>query len=333
MQTSPLTKKVRASLGTLGVLGMELVLMDTPPTTAYLQIYTNKRCQANCRFCSQAAGANGDMKQIARGQYIPSDLDEVVRRIGIAYERGYLRRACIQTAMYAKMWQDTTHLISRIRETSPIPISLSVFPLNDEKYAALKNMGVDELVVPLDACSPGLFSRIKGKEADSIYNWDTHFDGIRRAVRIFGRGSTGTHLIIGMGESAKDALRVIDELHADGVYSALFAYTHLPGTRNVAANLNVNHYRTVQLGAYLIREGFASFADMTFMEGKVVDLGISHARILRYVEAGVAFKTTGCHDCNRPYATETHQETFNFPIDPNADEIKMIKEQLGIMES
>lgn len=330
MKTAPHNKIVRASIGTLGVLGMELVLMDAPPTTAYLQIYTDRRCQANCRFCSQASGADGDLKQIARGQYIPSDLSEVVRRLKIAFERGYLRRACIQTVMYPGMWQDTVDLIRCIRDVSQIPISVSVFPLSDEQYALLKELGVDKLVIPLDACTSELFGRIKGRDADSIYEWETHLDGIRRAIRIFGRGSVGTHLIIGMGESCEDALRLIDELHADGVYAALFAYTHLPGTRWLHTNLCIGHYRAVQFGAYLIREDIASSGDMTFKDGDVVDFGIPDAMMLRLIENGAAFRTTGCSDCNRPYATETHSEVFNFPRDLSDEEIEAVKKQLLI---
>ncbi|MBN2488330.1 MAG: radical SAM protein [Methanosarcinaceae archaeon] len=330
MQTAPSCKKVRASLGTLGVLGMELVMMDAPPTTAYLQIYTDKRCMANCRFCSQAAGGGGDLKKIARGMYIPSDLDEVVRRLGIAFERGYLKRACIQTVMYPQMWGDTTYLIKSIRERSQIPISLSVFPLDDEKYSTLKDLGVDKLVIPLDACNSKLFSYIKGKEANSIYEWETHLDGIRHASYIFGRQAVGTHLIIGMGESAEDALELIDRLHEEGVYSALFAYTQLPGTRNITSNLNIKHYRSVQFGTYLIRENLVSFADMVFMSGEVADFGVPGADIHRLLKSGEAFKTTGCPDCNRPYATETHKEIFNYPGEPTDKEIGMIREQLGI---
>lgn len=330
MQTEPSCKKVRASLGTLGVLGMELLMMDAPPTTAYLQIYTDKRCIANCRFCSQAAGGDGDLKKIARGMYIPSDFDNVVLRLGIAFERGYLKRACIQTAMYPEMWEDTTYLIKSIRELSPIPISVSVFPLSDEKYSTLKDLGVDKLVIPLDACNCELFSFIKGKEAHSIYEWESHLDGIKRATRILGRGAVGTHLIIGMGESAEDALELINKLHGEGVYSALFAYTHLPGTRNIPSNLNIKHYRSVQFGAYLIRENLVSFADMVFVSGEVVDFGIPEADIQSLLKSGEAFKTTGCPDCNRPYATETHQEIFNYPCEPNDNEIGMIRKQLGI---
>ena len=324
----PPNRTVRASIGTLGVLGMELVLMDAPPTTAYLQIYTDRRCQANCRFCSQASGADGDLKQIARGQYMPSDASEVVRRIGIAFERDYLRRVCIQTIMYPEVWQDTTDLVRSIRDVSQIPISVSVFPLSDEKYTLLKELGADKLVIPLDAAERELFGQIKGRDTGSVYEWGAHLDGIRRASAVFGKGSVGTHLIIGMGERCEDALRLIDKLHADGVYSALFAYTCLPGTQELHANLCIEHYRAVQFGAYLIREEIATFADMNFKNGDVVDFGITEEEMLRFVEKGEAFRTTGCPDCNRPYATETHSEIFNFPRSPDEREIEVIKRQI-----
>ncbi len=109
-------KKVRASMGTLGVLGLELVEMDTPPTTAYLQIYTEKRCNANCLFCAQAKGSSAELTHIARGMYMPVGLGLVVERLGMAYERGYIARACIQTALYDNWWEDTVYLIRSIRE-------------------------------------------------------------------------------------------------------------------------------------------------------------------------------------------------------------------------
>ena len=127
-------------MGTLGVLGLELVQMDTPPTTAYLQIYTEKRCLANCQFCAQASGSSADLTHIARGMYIPYDLEAVVGRLRMAYERGYLVRACIQTALYDTWWEDTIYIIKRIREESLIPISLSVFPLNKINYEDLKKI-------------------------------------------------------------------------------------------------------------------------------------------------------------------------------------------------
>ena len=159
-------RKVRASLGTLGVLGLEMIRMDTPPTTAYLQIYTEKRCKANCLFCAQAKGSSADLTHIARGMYMPYDLDAVVSRLRMAFDRGYLARACIQTELYDSWWEDTVHLIRKIRENSHIPISLSVFPVSNERFEVIRLLGVNEIVIPLDACTEELFNKIKGKSAE-----------------------------------------------------------------------------------------------------------------------------------------------------------------------
>jgi biotin synthase len=317
-----MAKKVRASMGTLGVLGLELVQMDTPPTTAYLQIYTEKRCKANCLFCAQASESSAELTHIARGLYVPADLEAVVSRLKLAYERGYFARACIQTAIYDTWWQDATYLIKRIREVSRIPISLSVFPLSDERYKDLKKLGVSELVIPLDACTQELFDRIKGQSAGSPFSWRSHIDGIRRAASMFEK--VGTHLMLGLGESDEDAVRIISELWENNVNPALFSYTYIPGAQHITPEKNqggiIKHYRTVQLARHLIVQGTASFHDMRFDDGVLFDFGVSKDVILSVIEDGEAFQTSGCPDCNRPMANENFSKIYNFPRKPN-DEI------------
>lgn len=327
-------KKVRASMGTLGVLGLELIEMDTPPTTAYLQIYTEKRCSANCLFCAQASGSSAELIRIARGMYMPVDLELVVKRLKKAFEMGYLARACIQTALYDTWWQDATYLIKRIREVSRIPISLSVFPLSDERYKELKRLGVSELVIPLDACTPELFDRIKGKSAGSPFSWKNHIDGIRRASRIFGK--VGTHLMLGLGESDEDAVRIISELWENNVNPALFSYTYIPGAQHIIMGKNqdgMKHYRAVQLARHLIVQGLASFSDMRFDNGVLCDFGVSRDEILSVIEDGGAFQTSGCPDCNRPMANENFSKIYNFPRKPNNEEIEGIKKDLELYQT
>ena len=317
-------------MGTLGVLGLELVQMDTPPTTAYLQIYTEERCMANCLFCAQASGSHADMRHIARGMYIPADLDAVVKRLGLAYDRGYLKRACIQTALYDMWWEDTICLIKSIREKSMIPISLSVFPLGDEKYKELKAVGVNELVIPIDACTSELFDRIKGKNTGGPYSWESHTDGIKRASQIF--ETVGTHLIIGLGETDEDAAKIIDDLWKYQINSALFSYTYIPGAQILLENNkeDIRHYRVVQLGRYLITQGLASYSGMLFSHGDLFDFGLEIDEIMKIIESGIAFQTSGCPECNRPMANETFSRIYNFPREPTGNEIEQIKNELGI---
>ncbi len=318
-------------MGTLGVLGLELVEMDTPPTTAYLQIYTEKRCMANCLFCAQAKGSTAELTRIARGMYMPAELELVVKRLGMAYERGYIARACIQTALYDNWWEDTVYLIRSIREKSHIPISLSVFPLGDDRFEELKKMRVDEIVIPLDACTPELFERIKGKGAGSPYSWEMHMDGIRRAAHVFGK--VGTHLIIGLGESDEDAVGLISDLWQNNVNPALFSYTYISGAQLIGLgknNAGMKHYRTVQLARHLIAKGITSFSDMQFGGGNLVDFGVSRDVMLSVIEEGEAFQTSGCPDCNRPMANEEFSNMHNFPRKPDDEEIEGIKKDLGL---
>ena len=319
-------------MGTLGVLGLELVQMDTPPTTAYLQIYTEKRCKANCQFCAQAKSSSADITHIARGMYVPFDLELVVNRLKMAYERGYLARTCIQTALYDTWWEDTVHLIKRIRKDCRIPISLSVFPLSTKQYEDLKKMEINELVIPLDACTPELFDRIKGKSAGGPYSWKSHVDGLKRAACIFGK--VGTHLMLGLGESDEDAVRIISKLNGDKVNIALFSYTYIPGSqgnfRSETEEKIIKHYRTVQLARHLIMEGIASYSDMRFENGTLKDFGVSSDILLSIIEKGEAFQTSGCPDCNRPMANETFSKIYNFPRKTSKEEITSIKRDMGL---
>ena len=321
-------KQVRVSSGTQAVLGMELMFMDAPPTTAYLQIYSTEHCRANCLFCSQARDSQGELKHIARGQYLPADLNEVVRRLGIAFEKKYLYRACIQTAMYQDMWEDTVYLVRRIKNASNIPISVSVFPLDDAKFHILRESGVDHLVIPLDAATPELFHQIKGAGAQGPFSWDSHMDGLIRAAGKFPH--TGTHIIIGMGETGQDVIELIDRLYNKGIHSALFAYTPLPGTRWTGGKPDIRHYRRVQLAAYLIRKDIVHSKYMKFKNGIVTHFGLNRPDLETVIQKGEAFLTTGCLHCNRPYATETHNLVYNFPLLPEQSEIALIKQQLGI---
>jgi biotin synthase len=307
--------------------------MDTPPTTAYLQIYTEKRCKANCQFCAQASGSSADLTHIARGMYIPFDLEAVVERLKMAYERKYLARACIQTALYDTWWEDTVYLIKRIRKDCHIPISLSVFPLDTGKYEILRKMGVNEIVIPLDACTPELFDKIKGKTAGGPYSWERHIEGMKLASVIF--ENVGTHLIIGLGESDEDAIKIISGFFNNDVNTALFSYTYIPGTQSKASDKTdhetVRHYRTVQLARYLILEKLASYPGMMFKEGVLIDYGVDADVILQTIEDGKAFQTSGCPGCNRPMANETFSKILNFPKKLADVEKHNIKKDLGLM--
>lgn len=154
---------------------------------------------------------------------------------------------------------------------------------------------------------------------------------LEEAVKIFGRGRVATHLILGLGESDRDAVRLIDCLHGRGVLTALFACTAIEGAQLNAELSDVAHYRRVQLAHHLIHRGLSSYEQMSFEGERLTDYGVSEEQLESILELGEAFQTSGCPACNRPYSTETPRSMQNFPAKPSPEQLAEIRAQLGFL--
>lgn len=323
-------EQIRVSMGTLRVLGMELLETDADPTTAYLQTYEPGRCSANCAFCSQARDAASKDENIARGLYPPRDTKEVLTRLTKAYANNLLKRACIQTMNYSGMAEDLLYIVKEIRKGSDIPISVSIFPVPEDVLRELKRAGVSQVVIPLDGVTKEIFEEIKGRKAHSQYQWETHLKALSDAASLFGKGNVGTHLIIGLGETEEEAAYLIQMLTYMGVYPALFAYTQVPGSQMKRDPPDIRHYRRIQLISYLISNKLATYSSMDYSDGKVVSYGKEPGALMGMIDTGEPFRTKGCADCNRPYSTEEPGGTiYNYPRPLTDEETDLIRRQIG----
>ena len=311
------------------MLGMEILETDADPTTAYLQTYEPGRCSANCAFCSQAKNSKSRDENIARGLYPPRDTKVVLTRLAKAHSHGLLKRACIQTMNYPGMADDLLYVVREIRKVSDIPISVSLFPVDEDVLRELKRAGVNQVVIPLDAVTKEIFEEIKGKKARSPYQWETHLKALSDAASLFGKGNAGTHLIIGLGETEEEAAYLIQMLTYMGVYPALFAYTQVPGTQMKKDPPNIGHYRRIQMISHLISNKLSNYSSMEFADGKVVSYGKEPGAIDGLIDTGEPFKTKGCADCNRPYSTEEPGGIiYNYPRNLSDEESDNVRKQL-----
>jgi len=327
--------KIRVSLGTAVVLGLEMAFMkdDATPTTAYLQTHYQGRCIANCKFCAQARDSHAKSDRIARGLYPPYEFDLVLRRLKKAAKHDLIKRICVQTMNYAGMFNDLLWLIERIREETITPISVSIHPVSLERLKTLKEASVERLVIPLDAANEELFDKIKGAKTHSPYRWDKHMKSLKDAVRIMGKGKAGTHLIIGLGETEKDAISLIQRFNEMGIYCGLFAFTAIPGTPlEKRSQPSIETYRRVQIAHYLISTNISNFKNMMFNEAEeLIDFGVKKEKLNELVMQGKPLLTSGCPDCNRPYATETPSKSiYNYPRLPSNEELQKVKRQIGL---
>jgi biotin synthase-related radical SAM superfamily protein len=331
-----LPKLVRASTGSAIVLGLLEGKLDAEPTTAYLMTYKAGKCTANCSFCPQARTSLSKAELLSRVSWPAFSTKSVLAGIGNAVNDGKIRRVCIQALNYPNVFPHLVAFIKAIRQHANAPVSISCQPLNGGNIRRLAEAGVDRIGIALDASTEKLFDEIKGSAAGGPYNWEDQFRQLREAVEVFGKGNVSTHLIVGLGETEKEAVRTIQECVDMGVLPALFAFTPIRGTAlENNPQPRVEAYRRVQLARFLIVNGTARYESMRFdVDGRTTGFSVEREMLKRTVESGKPFLTSGCPDCNRPFYNEKPSgPIYNFPRAVRSEEIATIEKCLGLNET
>jgi biotin synthase len=97
----------------------------------------------------------------------------------------------------------------------------------------------------------------------------------------------------------------------------------------------------VQLARYLIDYRGVRVEHMRFDgEGRVTDFGLPQAELDEVIDAGVAFRTSGCPGkfaedisaCDRPYGDSPPSNIASYPFQPNKRDLGKIRRQLRIVE-
>ncbi len=250
-----------------------------------------------------------------------------------AVHSGKIRRVCIQALNYPNVFSDLCAFVKAVKQHTNIPVSVSCQPLNRSNMVRLAEAGVNRIGIAVDAATEKLFDTIKGAAAGGPYRWQDQFRQLREAVEFFGEDNVSTHLIVGLGETEKEAVSMVQECVDMGVLPALFAFTPVRGTTLAAKPPpSVEAYRRVQVARHLITNGLAKATDMQFdRDGQIVDFAISKDALLSVVETGKTFQTSGCPDCNRPFYNEKPSgPIYNYPRKILAKEISEIKQQLKL---
>ena len=318
-------ERIRVSSGSAVVLGLSNGKLDVVPTTAYLLTYRKGKCTANCGFCPQARGSRGRADMLSRVSWPVFQMRYVLDGIENAVKDGQIRRVCLQALNYPEVFVHLLAFVKAIYSIVRVPISVSCQPLNRENMRLLAEVGAERIGIPLDAATKELFDRVKGRSVGGLYVWEEQFTLLSEAVEVFGIGKVSTHLIVGLGETEREMVEMVQRCVDMGVLPALFAFTPIPGT-TLETNLqpSVSVYRRVQLAGHLIFHGIARYEDMRF-DGKdcISDFGVDKEALVRMVQTGKPFLTSGCPNCNRPYYNEKPSgPIYNYPK-PLTNEEKM----------
>jgi len=302
-------------------------------------------CRANCAYCGLARHRE-EARDYADRNFIRVDwptarYDEVIERVRSGSDKGRFQRMCISMITHPDSNDDTYTLLEKwLREVPQVPVSILSNPttLEKEDLVRLKRMGADIFTVALDAVTPGIFDRTRGKGVDSPHKYEKYWQAIEWAAEVFGPEKFGAHLICGMGETEREMLEVCQRIRDLGGHNHMFAF--FPERGSLMEDwpaCDRGQWRRVQLARFVIDYAGGHRSRMLFDEqGRVIDFGLPGAQLDALIESGRPFQTSGCPGkdeeeisaCNRPYGDSCPTDILSFPFALKRRDVEKVRQQL-----
>ena len=301
-------------------------------------------CRANCAYCGLARHRE-EARDYADRNFIRVDwptarYDEVIERVKTGSDKGRFERMCISMITHPNSNDDTFVLLEKwTREVPQIPVSILSNPTTLEKddLIRMRDLGADIFTVALDAVTPAIFERTRGRGVDSPHRYEKYWRAIDWAAEIYGPEKFGAHLICGMGETEREILEAAQKIRDLGGHNHMFAF--FPERGSLMEDwpaVDRGQWRRVQLARFLIDYRGKRFEEMEFdPSGRVVDFGVTKEALEREIGAGTPFRTSGCPGkddevsaCNRPYGDSSPTDILSFPFAPAKRDVAAIRRQM-----
>ncbi len=169
------------------------------------------------------------------------------------------------------------------------------------------------------------------------HRWDRYWEILTAGLEVFGNLHVGSHLIVGMGETEKEMVSLMQRVWQQGGVNHLFSFFAEQGSGLASRPQPPWHkYLRVQLARYLIEHELSCLDDMDFdRRGRVIDFGLDEKGLTEIINLGEPFMTTGCLGpdgevaCNRPFGNCLPDvKQWNYPYAPNDEELSLINENI-----
>ena len=300
-----------------------------------LLVHYPEGCSANCAYCGLAKKRPGTYqeKSFIHVDWPLFSMPEIIDAINGA--PGYVKRTCISMITNGKCKPHTLVMARQLTEATKLPVSILTSPTILEKdfLQEARRCGADKIGVALDLATSDLFEKYRGKGVSGPHRWEKYWQFMGDALSVFGQRNVGAHLMVGMGETEREMINLMDRLWQMGVDNHLFSFFAEEGSS--LGNMPQppwSTYLRIQLARYLIENEISSFDQMSFDEkASVTDFGVAPERMETIIHSGIPFMTTGCLDdngevaCNRPFGNCLPDvQQWNYPYPPNREEITLI---------
>lgn len=295
-------------------------------------------CHANCAYCGLARKREGnyEKKSFIHVEWPIYPTAEIIKRIDERSSR--TKRTCISMITNKRSIGDTIEITGELRRGTTVPVSVLASPtiIAKQEIQAFKDAGADMIGIAIDAATPEIFDRLRGKGVSGPHKWEIYWLRIREAVEVFGGGNVGVHLVTGLGETEREMLSTMQRVRDYGASTHLFSFLAEPGSAmQEESQPPLGQYRRIQLGRYLIDRGMAEASRFQFDDdGRLTSFGIAQHKLDEVIDSGEPFRTSGCAGrdgevaCNRPYANTIIPEIRNYPFKPRAKDVAEIRGQI-----
>lgn len=299
-----------------------------------------ENCVANCSYCgvSRERRVPREDTTFIRVKWPIYKVDELIEKTNSVSHQ--MRRLCVGMLANRQSLPHSIDIIKQFHEKTDLLISgliTASLIKNREQLEAIRDAGADRVDIAIDAATPELFEKHRGRPVKGPHRWDHFWWVTEEATRVFAPGTVGIHLVAGLGETEEELLLAAQRAQDLGVVTHLFSFNPEPSTLlGDHPQPPIGHYRRCQLGRFLINELGLHLHHFRFnRQGQVVDFGLAPDVLDRIVESGRPFETSGCPDergetaCNRPYGNGRPSEKIrNFAFAPRPQDIADIREQL-----
>jgi len=336
-----------AAAMTLGLKPGSCYKDATLPCVNLLLTY-EEGCFARCAYCglSYIRECESELhkdKSFIRVEWPTHDLNTIIQKLNSKEKCSHVERVCISMLTNKRALQDTIIVAKRIKSETDLLISALITPtiVNKDWIVALKNAGVDKIGIAIDAATPELFNKFRGKDIRGPHRWETYWKIIQEGLQVFGSNNVGIHLIVGLGETEEEMAQIFQQAADREVLIHLFSFFPEPGSPlENREQPPIGQYRRMQLARFLIEEKKTRIENMKFdNEGRLIDFGIPEQFLKEIINTGIPFMTSGCPGstlrvaCTRPYANSTPYQAYigecrNFPYQPSTKEIDLVLQQL-----
>lgn len=120
-------------------------------------------------------------------------------------------------------------ICSEVKKHTGLPIQLQIIPPEDLSWLGkLKSSGVDALGIHIETFDPDVFRNITPGKAK--IGFDKYIETWKEAVKVFGRWSVSTYVLVGMGERLETVIEGAALCAELGVYPFIVPFRPIAGT-------------------------------------------------------------------------------------------------------